>query len=858
MGQIMAGAVGARFVEYHRMSLLKTLHLIATGTPLAPGFFGVPTRECHWLIPISREGLRQVDWLRVLSMAGGGRLPGLLQVRETGSISEGVVELAVNDSKWQAKYGKEQRERELGVGGALDIRIWPNFCFPVVPMVPPQPKDRMYYFRIRQKKEWDLGSGGPLVLARMRGDDGKVTGCEVLRLETAVGLPSEPERFRLARFYCLPAEGARRPDNTECPGHAEPLGLYFENKGLLLFRFHSLPQIGQMAGVPWRVGIDFGTSNTCVAILPLTPGMVATPKVGQIVMQTATMHQFPSYREITEEVAGTTQEGAAAVLDFPFCYASEALINDQYYFPSQFITRLADPPKPPDFRFEHGFILARNGVLDLADAQSLLDGHPPLPKNEYRVFRLVQDVKWSNRPYRRAFLWHLYKLLTMHAARHGARIAQASFSFPQAFKPDDVKHYQNEVISIFEHHGRIPMPSTSFVSESIAVQRRFQAETTTADRVVIDVGGGTSDYTGLLVGAKPLQASYCLAARYVNDYFGESPVLREVLRDNVYAILGGETRTDKQDRLDRLLTQLQELHKSKLAGQHVERLASFKQAAMFGLLGMLPDAQFRLLAERLTSVAAKRPEPERKTLCGFYLTLVVLYAALAFQGTRLIRQHRRRCANLQLDFIGNGSRYLLLLDGPGQPFYRVLASVVKEVWPADEKAQQPAEVLTRISTAGKAYVAEGLVLGSEGITPAEVVPDTEALRQFSAVMDSGQKIEVSIPGGELKRFVSLLVELLPGGKYKSAASEAATLIPHCQPQLDDEFKPLLQKALKRAREQIKETAAEHAKWRREAEEMRSINVIAAQAKQDAANSIEPVFITCVRSLLDEIRSYYAC
>ena len=130
--------------------------------------------------------------------------------------------------------------------------------------------------------------------------------------------------------------------------------------------------------------------------------------------------------------------------------------------------------------------------------------------------------------------------------------------------------------------------------------------------------------------------------------------------------------------------------------------------------------------------------------------------------------------------------------------------------------------------------------------------------QFSAVMDSGQKIEVSIPGGELKRFVSLLVELLPGGKYKSAASEAATLIPHCQPQLDDEFKPLLQKALKRAREQIKETAAEHAKWRREAEEMRSINVIAAQAKQDAANSIEPVFITCVRSLLDEIRSYYAC
>jgi hypothetical protein len=667
------------------------------------------------------------------------------------------------------------------------------------------------------------------------------------------------DRFRRANFHSLPAEGARRLDGSRCDGHAEPIGIYFENKGLLLFRLPTLSRSGHPRGAPWRAGIDFGTSNTCVAFLALGASMKASPRLERFEIQTAAMHYAPTYEKISKWDAGQQSEGAAAIFDFPYRYGSEALLTEQFYFPTQFVTRLDGPPQEPDFRFEHGFVFPRNAVLDSYDAKELLDGHPPLPENEYRVFRLVQDVKWSNRAYRKAFLWHLYKILILHAARHGAYLADVVFSFPRAFDPDSVRRYKNEVSEIFTKHGGIPLHSASFVSESVAVQRRVGSEKLRADKIVLDVGGGTSDYTGLLVAAPPFQASYCLAARYVNKYFQAAPSLRAALRDAAYQVLGQAQPGKQQDQrslLDDLLKELHVLGKEQLGHEENGRTANYSQAAFFGLLGMVNDAQFSGMSRLLTDSKTKRPEAERKSLCGFFLTLVVLYSALACQAARLLQQHRRRSANLKLDFIGNGSRYLLLLNGEAKSAHRLLERVVQSVWPTPGQGERPLEVRTEISASGKTFVAEGLVLEHDGTAPAEVLPDLDSVKQFSALLD-GRSVGRVIPGDELGWFVDLLGQCLPGGKLEISPGTAITLIPFSQPDLRGELTPLARSAVIKARELVPDNMKEYVDWQRQQAAGRSVHASVELAEKEAAHAVEPIFITCVRCLLDEVRQEYA-
>jgi hypothetical protein len=431
-----------------------------------------------------------------------------------------------------------------------------------------------------------------------------------------------------------------------------------------------------------------------------------------------------------------------------------------------------------------------------------------------------------------------------------------AFYFPRAFDPDAVEHYKNEIRAIFYHHGGIQVHNRNFMSESIAVQRRFLSEELRADRLVLDVGGGTTDYTGLLVAAVHFQASYCLAAGYVNEYFRASPRLRAMLRDTTYKILGeplSNKQKDQRTLLNDLLDQLEALHQKTL---NDPRIASYNRAAFFGLLGMLNDEQFVELAQKLTDPLSCSQVSECKALRGFFLTLALLYTALAVQGARLFRQHRRHSANVQLDFIGNGSRYLMLLDNQQKPFCRVLERCVQAVWPPAAASERPLEVLTHISLAGKAFVAEGLVLGNDSLMQAEVVPDNDSMRLFSAA-NAGREMTAVLPCDELGKFVRLLAECMPGGKVKTAAQEEITIIPHCQSDLGEELAPLVRRAIRAARDLARNNAAVFADWQRRAEEMQNINADTAQAQREAAYSVEPVFITCVRCLLDEVRKEYA-
>jgi hypothetical protein len=849
--------------------LLDTLHLVAADR-LADGFYAASTRhEEQWLLPIDREGLGRVKWGEVLDRASGSKLPGFLAVSEktddkgeklTGGDRVVEVRIEHGGQRWERAYPLGRRQRELGAGNALDLRIWPNFLLAAAPLLPQHPEDRVYFFRIRQQADWNLK---PLALVRMRDDEGRVTGVGVVRLEVGGGVvPTGLERYRRAVFYWLPAEQARFEDGSVCPRHVEPIGLYFENRGLLLFRLKPARAANHLAPIRWRVGVDFGTTNTCVAYRPLDVDGRIPPRVEPFAIQTAVMHAIPTYPEVRESNKGMESEGAAAIFDFPYCYAAEALLTEQFYFPSQLISRLAEPPEDAGFHFEHGFILLRNPVLDNGgEARELLNNLPPLVTPDHRVFRVIQDLKWSNAAYRRVFLWHLYKLLVLQAARHGATVVEIAFSFPRAFSPNAVKSYSTEALQIFQHYGGIPVRHDHFVSESVAVQRRIEAEDASADRLVLDVGGGTTDVTGLLIAAESCQASYALSAGYVNQFFQASPALRKVLCQAAEAALGEPAdarQHNKRRLLGEILGQLGAVKVKQLGEEQRARIASYSQAAFFGLLGLLEDRHLPPIAQALLNPHATREPSERKAITGYFLTLTLLYTSVAYQAARLLSQHRRPSPNIEFIFIGNGSRYLRLLEGHRQVFRHLLERLVKTAWPATSTGSKPPlTVKTRLAELGKAYVAEGLVLGCESVLPAEVLDDRDAVQQFEA-LTAGREAGRVVTGRELREFVSYLTALLPSGRWQESPTDEIPMVPFCEAELDGLLGPLVKRAVAVARDLVWDNAQRHAEWQQAADEARRIQHKGQEhARREAARAVEPVFVTSVRCLLDEVRREYA-
>ena len=832
--------------------LLETMHQIASDCPLADGVFGVCLRPGdHWLMPLTPYGVEQVNWDRVLASAEGHELPGFLEVKQSGTVGNRVMEVDFrhNGAVWAGRYPTRSRDPELGGGNTLDVRVWPNFYFPVLPRLPIQDGDRIYYFRVRQREQWKLGR--PRVLARLRDDAGIPIRCALLDLREGEEVPQDPEAFRQARFYWMPA----RYDDSD--GHAEPIGLYFEGRGLLLTHLHNLPFAGHRDGVLWRVGIDFGTSNTCVAWMPVGHTIAARPVREPLSIQTATMHSLPIYEKVNASNPGMETEGAAAIFDFPYRYADEDRLTERDHFPSQFVTRLKEPPQgEPSFRFVHGLVFPRNGVLDNLDARELLDSYPPLPKKEFRVFRLIHDVKWKNRGYRRSFLWHLYKTLVFHAARKEARIKEVRISYPRAFTPDAIRAYREEVREIFEQHGGIEILDADFMSESVAVQHFFSGLPPNADRLVLDVGGGTTDLTGLPVRAEAFQASYQVAARQINDYFSASPAFRESLKTTAYDVIGApQSKRQERERrlLDDLLNELKGIQRSEFSEDTSERIASYSQGALFGLLGMLDDHQFSNVGCRLTDPGKEWDEESQRALFGFFLTIVLLYAGLAYEAARLLRQHGRRALVLDLSFIGNGSRFLTLLDLPDRPgsFHGLIEQVVQAAGPNPR-----AKVTMRVSPEGKAYVAEGLVVATVDLPPAPVLPDLSAQSQFKALV-SGQDPSSAVTNNELSDFVRLVSRLLPNGRANTDGLEPSILIPGCPKELAGTLAPLATRATARARKLAMESAREWDHWQRQAATMTGINSDAENLHREAAHAVEPVFITCLRCLLDEVRDRYS-
>jgi hypothetical protein len=833
--------------------MLDTLHLLADG-PISRSFFAMSTSgsvEEHWLYPFRPKLLRYLDIETLRAREAGG----VVTCRRLSGQNTDIIEVTVLVGGFPIvrQYGKDQRKRDAA-GNTLDIRIWPNFRFHCAPPLPEVDADRVHYFRIRQQAAWDLHTQ---IVARQAegGDDVKLFFAES---NWDPGWPEqlEPTAFRLACCYAFPATGGRTvsderlPDGTAQGGQWEPVGLSFADKGVCLFRLiDPQPVVGGQVS-PMRVGTDFGTSNTCVAEVVATPGIAAQPREVRFEMQTATLHTVPTYEDVAEaEKANLDTEGAAAALDFTYNYMNEPFVADGAYFPTQLTTRLGDGAVPVDnaFHVSNGLIFPRN-LIDNKDILALLRGYPPPRMPDHRPFRLVPDPKWKHREYRKTFLWHLYKMVVYHAARNGARIAGAAFSFPRAFTKNDVDRFRNELLSVFHNHGQIDRASIEIMTESDAVHQWMANQPPNYEPLVFDVGGGTCDILGVFQNQR-FQASYELAARFVNQYFTASPRLEKALLDAIVRVVplapAGTPKGNAQRSQRRLLADL-----IQAAHSGVEQAADYREQAFFRMLGMLDDAHYPGVVNALQQVAVgAQNQADGKAIKGFFYTLTLLYCGLVYQAGKLMRQEGIMAANIGVLFIGNGSRFYQFLENQAVPFSKVIQGVF-----ASAREQNP-DIRFALQPEGKTLVAKGLLIDQQGRAPVRprVVPDAashQSLLELAGKVNPEPPMEPNFP--ELEAFMDALNRQLPGGTL-----DGSMVIPNAEGNLADEMKGLYRyivnavhgNEVRRARS-LKDDMDQVAR-------LEPINQSAAAPFRDSANASEPQFITRLKCLLDFIRERYA-
>lgn len=838
---------------------LDQMHLLSQ-EETSKNFFGLKgAQDEYWLFPLHENILNYIDLDHQQGGAHAGNVPITASLEGSGKSREILVTLKLGSRTFTKSYATDKRKRVVNPG-ELDVRIWPNFRFADrsdQPPLPPKPADRTYHLRVRQHPNWKLETD---VLVRIKSNNSVHTVIRRVSPDAQIGSVTSESKFgpfRMARYYRLQSSSSGSggvPMNNQQPVGFSFRGtttdLQFQEWGFCLLRLAAPHDPGERAA-QWRVGIDFGTTNTCVCLQESSGGTLE-PITDTLLfrIRTDSLHKIPTYTPPAFDPPNKQSEGAAAVVDFPYKYdgTENAPLTLQTHFPSQFVTRQDGEIDDGEFRIENGLLFPRNATIDSNDISSVLKLFP-LPQNtpfDQRVHRLYGDIKWSNSKFRKAFLWHLYKLVTLEAAARGAAITGATFSFPRAFTRDQVSAFRAEVLAVFSAHGGVEIDSThDFVSESDAVGRWMARHPDRNSHIILDVGGGTVDYLGIRGRTPSFQCSYKFAGRYVNKFFAKSRVFRDRFKEVVLAAVETATKERSATLFDRLLPK-----KTAEGGCLDEALLV---QAFFGLLGMVTPQNLPEILSHLKGLAKKQivgaspqlTEDVKKSTRGFFLTLVLLYGGMAYQAGRLLKKGGEQESNLQIDLIGNGSRFYHYLRVGDKPFDPILCLLFNLGYQSNTQLN----LTVKFQEDGKSFVARGLLEGPAEVEVAPVTLDKGSLEEFNARLRPNSQMKFN----DIDEFLGGLSNNLPGGKFQQN-----TVIPFCVDDIRNELSGLVLKTVDMVKIEELENARRHSELLAQADQFdRSNNGKEAELRRSEAAAIEPPFITRLGALLDVIRDEYA-
>jgi hypothetical protein len=847
---------------------LDSIHLLADGR-LSSNFFYLSTGRGefeYWMFPFRPEVLHYVN-IELLRSNDEKTRTSQISARRISENGKQFVEVTLNVGKHfeTRKYSDDQRNRDTA-GNSLDIRVWPNIAFSfsseqsIVPTIPARASDCFYYFRVRQQEAWNLEIN--IIASKVAG-----LGSPTRAKETSIFSPDfeqvgwQPRfgSFRLADSFAFSAINPKSAEsNQSTDGAWEPIGLNFNGRGFCLLRL-AKPRLESPTPVRWRIAVDFGTSNTCITYRPLVPGAPMEGQPLQFGVQTSTLHNPPKYDKADEDSC----EGAAAVLDFPFRFEQEKDLTTGPHFPSLVVTRQITVPNG-EFRFSNGLLFPRNAVTDSREFSALLKDFPTRDEHpQNRPFMLLTDTKWNQTEHRKTFLWHLCKMIVYEAAKYGAVVHEAAFSFPRAFSGDRTVRYSNDLEPIFSKSGIQFNKAVDFITESEAVHRWFALSgAQDLNHLVIDVGGGTTDYLAVVGRSALLQSSYCLAGSYINDYFVASPVLRnamwKAIQQRVPAAVPGTPLynyfINQRTLLGKLMGDINTLGTGDV---------KYCCQAFFAMLALIEEDQYALIADDLRQARdGSNAEAEQKAVCGFFYTLVLLYTGLVYQAGKLFEQEHINPQNLKINFIGNGSKIYKFLPNENVNFNSVLANVF------DQAVSRTTGVRTEVIGDGKTLVARGLLHSIPSIPNKEadyqfapVIADNLSiayLRQLTDDPSAANRIAEGDPKyDDLTRFITILSQRLPGGRLPGGRQGGASVISFAQSDIVNELTQLFPSMREAVRRAEKTSAEGLAINEAEAAKLKKAQTSGWETYEEAAAATEPVFITRLKCLLDAIRREYA-
>jgi hypothetical protein len=568
----------------------------------------------------------------------------------------------------------KQDEREI-LDTSMDLRIFPNFAIDSLKHVTemlPKAEDRRYYARMRlfpgADSMWDmqwLNSKGN----RIESQQWEYAG----NFEKQSG-PSSKGKQKL----CVIEAGENEANR--------PSMLHVTNCGLAFVRLKSF-DFGADRPMPWEIGLDFGTSNTCLVRRKTNQSRednnAEILRLG--VFTTSMLDQWD-----VDKGRGNAAEGFSAIFDFPYLNlnhnferpslgVSNSVLNPKDFFPTQVVhyeDRNAPSPAEP-FHIRNGLAffqnitvtsLLANQVSELIKGFDALKPAKQAPFAPPERFVLNRSLKWGedadhnnpttvNQAWRKVFLSHLRLQILMTAAAHNGKVDHLRASYPKAFTSAQKDSYKIELGKIWGDQV-----NTAIFSESAAAAEHVGVKEAQVV-YLIDIGGGTADFAVYRDRGLIGECSLKLAGSFIENYFCSSPLFRKAIADKRQA--HDEFNLLNQERVEAFDTCLTS------KSQNKEML----RTAFHGILNIMQPSHLVRDVIELT---------DNMSCTGFTLTNVVLYSSLAYFAGLVQRDLRSQNATPEaeskflLRWVGNGSCFLKTLNRGGvenESFQKVLENL---------------------------------------------------------------------------------------------------------------------------------------------------------------------------------------
>ena len=391
---------------------------------------------------------------------------------------------------------------------SLDLRFFPNFRLDSLSdagsQLPFASIDRYYYARLR------LSPGLDKLKSAWVGSSGKTLTDAVLYNEGMFARPADRRFPALGKqsFWKLSMEDA-------------PIAFEIERFGMILLELDQLRR--DDAATPWSVGLDFGTTNSCVAI---DKGAGTNPATLKLPVLTTTF-----LTKWETELRGESDEGFSALADF-FFWQNEAtdVLNENEFFPTQVLTKLSlqleKLPYRDGFSERNGLVFFPNVSLATVENKGftdLIEGFEALRYSTSPVkprFHLNRDLKWKDEDdeggnsllWRRVFHQHLRLQLILAAARENAYIDKLVASYPKAFLPIEKSSYEDELRLIWGPSTHVDVRSESAAAAVTLDVAEGQ------ECFLLDMGGGTTDVAVFKDGILEEECSLAVAGGILEMY----------------------------------------------------------------------------------------------------------------------------------------------------------------------------------------------------------------------------------------------------------------------------------------------------------------------------------------------------